>query len=335
MGWDSKHTGIYTFYICLGVISILSNAAVIYEVAKSRKKLTSSTISFIILALHISIFVEGIAVLPYIFSEVNELCITVEFIHYYCVVLHMIAVSFLIQVYYGTLFEDRFKIKAFIRDYGVYLIYTLPLIVLFRLSDDGYQNTLYPFCVVHRETFGTLLLVTHFIWIWAALTGCTLFIIFATYKIYKKSDAYIAWRFFASVGMYIMAALIGWIPATVIAFAFPDPEDDDTTSDQQFVSYIPLYISGIIYALIFIRNREAIEQFETNSWEAMKSETFSVDGLDLMKMLRSSMGWDDRRLSELRSSVTDVRLTEMTTQNPINPAKPDQESALKEAEEAS
>lgn len=314
MDWNSHDRGLFVFYYVFGGISLIANVAVIFDLIKGGKFTTSFT--HIIFALHVSIIVEEIVTLPYVFNDIHTICIIAELIHYYCVLLHMVCVACLVLTYYSALFEDRYNFRDFLENYGIYLIYLFPSIILFRLCDNNYQNVQYPFCVIHAATFEALYLFTYYIWVWSVLAGSNLFVIFATYHIYIKSDAMIASRFLFSVGLYILAAIIGWLPTTVISLAFSNPNDDGST-DQRMGSYVPVYASGLLYAFLFFKDRHSIFQFEAYSRserQATKDDGFNIDGLDLIHMLRSSLGVDDN--SKFRMSMGNVP-AESVTQNPI------------------
>lgn len=310
MTWNAHDRGLFVFYYIFGAISMILNGAVLVNMFKRGKFATSFT--HIIFALHVSIIVEEIVTLPYAFSDIQAICIMAELIHYYCVLLHMVCVACLVLTYYSALFEDRYHFRDFLEKYGMYLIYLFPCIILFRLCDSNYENVEYPFCVIHAATFEALYFFTYYLWIWLVLAGSVFFVTFATYHIYIKSDALIAWRFISSVGVYIMAAFVGWLPTTIIALAFSNPDDDGST-DQRMGSYVPVYASGLLYAFIFFKDRQSIFQFEAYSRserQATKDDGFSIDGLDLMHMLRSSVGMDDAKFR----GTSEV---EFTTQNPI------------------
>jgi hypothetical protein len=318
MVWNAHDRGLFLFYYIFGAVSLILNGAVLADMWKGGKFATSFT--HIIFALHVSIVVEEIVTLPYVFNDIQAICIIAELIHYYCVLLHMVCVACLILTYYSALFEDRYNFRDFLEKYGIYLIYLFPCIILFRLCDSNYENVQYPFCVIHAATFDALYLFTYYLWVWFVLAGSVLFVMFASYHIYRKSDALIAWRFICSVGVYILAALIGWLPTTIIALAFSNPNDDGST-DQRMGSYVPVYASGLIYAFIFFKDRHSIFQFEAysrNERQATKDEGFNIDGLDLMHMLRSSIGMDENKV---RGTMENSQV-EFSIQNPIQQSDP-------------
>jgi hypothetical protein len=192
--------------------------------------------------------------------------------------MHVFSVAMLVQYYCVSIFDTQNYTKEFIKNYGYYLLIILPMIVFFRLLDDHYRDVDFPWCVVHSLVKDPLYFFTFFLWIWVSLIFSSIRVVLATQHVYKTTTQTMAWSFFSSVGFYAIIALINWIPTSTMSILYSNPEDDQTTVSR-LIDYFPFYVCGILYAIIFFRDRERLEKCEEYQKKTTGSKSFAADSL--------------------------------------------------------
>lgn len=279
MNWTYQQEVWYTIYYILAAFSISGALLVAYTIFRYSKSHT--TFSNVVLALHISLCVNEIATLPYVFSGNNVTCIMAEVVHYYATLMNYFALAVLIQAHMCNVIDQlRIALMGPIERYGLYFIYLAPLMVFFRFIDPLYSDTRYPWCTVHASSRDPLYILTYYMWLYIVIIVCTLEVFFSTFYIYRRTDKYMAWRYFASIGFYMLIALGEFLPNTIITAIFSSTDDDGDFANRMG-SYIPLYISGILYTIIFFRDRDAIENFEAYREHNPDASTRSFSVADL------------------------------------------------------
>jgi len=259
MSWNEVEYPLFLFYYIIGVISILGCALVIAYLLRFGKFHTPFT--YVVLYLHISLCLEEIVTLPYLFNEIPTICYIAEMLHYYAVLMNITSVVVIVQIHLCNVIDSMQHYMTRIEKYGPYCIIGFPCIVFLRLIDPVYQETQYPWCVIHANPFNPLLFFTYYLWIYLALTLCLIRCLQSAYYIHLRADMYLAWKYFRAIGGYTFIALLAWLPTTITTVLNANPDDDGSTVIRLY-SYLPLYISGLCYTLIFFHDKEAIASFE-------------------------------------------------------------------------
>lgn len=258
MSWTDSETIAFVFYFIISVFAILGNLAVVIYLLRLGRLSTPYT--FIIFHLHVAVLVEGIVTIPYLFTYSHELCYAAEIVHYYCVLMHAASVAMLVQFYCVSIFDAYHNSKEFLKKYGYYILVTFPLIALFRLMDAHYKNIEYPWCIAHSVMEATLYFWTFFFWIWILLLISTVYVVWATLKVYYQTDFQMAWRFFSTIGFYTIIAFLNWIPTSVISSIHDRLSKD--REKAQLIEAFPFYFCCLLYAVIFFRDKEKLEDCE-------------------------------------------------------------------------
>jgi hypothetical protein len=241
-----------------------------------------------VFCLHLSLMIDQIATLPYAFNSNSTLCVIIEMFHYYATLMNYFSLAVLIQAHLCNVIEAFRPYMPFLEKYGLYFICFFPLIILFRFTDPLYENPEYPWCCVHASIKEPLYIFTYYLWMWLVLCICSLQVAASTYYIYLKTDGYMAWRYFSTIGFYMIIAIGQILPLTVITAVYSDIDDDGSFSTR-VGSFFPEYISGILYTIIFFRDREAIETFEIyHNTTNLDNSRSSFSGAELMDALASS-----------------------------------------------
>jgi hypothetical protein len=283
MDWTYQQQVWYTIYFILAALSITGALLVGYSILRYSKSHT--TFSNVVFALHVSLCINEIATLPYVFSGNNVICIMAEMVHYYSTLMNYFSLAVLIQAHMCNVIDElRAMFMGPIERYGLYIVYLAPLMVLFRFIDPLYSDTLHPWCTVHASSREPLYVLTYYMWLYMVIVVCTLEVFLSTFYIYRRTDKYMAWRYFSSIGFYMLIALAEFLPNVIITAVYAST-DDDGNFDNRIGSYIPLYISGILYTIIFFRDRDAIENFEAyREQNPDGSRAFSVaDIMDIVE----------------------------------------------------
>jgi len=260
MSWNENELQWFMIYYILAFFSITGAILVAISILRSKKYHT--TFSSVVLCLHISLCINEITLLPYVFSGNQIICSIAEIIHYYTTLMNYFALFILVQAHMFNMLESYRKIMIpFLERYGLYIICILPMMTFFRFLDEHFYDVSYPWCSIHSSSLNPLYFFTYELWMWLILSSCLLEVIVSTYYIYRKGDSWIAWRYFCTIGFYMIIALGGFLPNAIIITVY-NHEDDDGSFSLRLTSFLPFYISGILYTIIFFLDRDAIENFE-------------------------------------------------------------------------
>lgn len=298
MGWNEEQTSWYATYYALAVLSIGGAIAVIISIFRLRKSRT--TFTNVVFCLHLSLMLDEITTLPYAFNSNSTFCVIIEMIHYYATLMNYFSLAILIQAHMCNVIESFRPYMSFLEKYGIYIICIAPLMVLFRFADTLYESPEYPWCCVHASILDPLYILTYYLWMWLVLCICSIQVATSTYYIYLKTDGYMAWRYFATIGFYMFIAIGQILPTTIITAMYSDADDDGSFSTR-VGSFLPEYISGILYTFIFFRDREAIENFEVYHNNAnLDNSPSSFSGVEFLHALTTS---DRESVMMLNSSL--------------------------------
>ena len=259
-----------------------------------------------LLILHILLLMEEFTQLPRVFNEIDTLCIIVEFLHIFCFLATAITIGLLVVSYRFYFFEDAYNTMRTIDKYWLHLITIIPTVSLIpfyfaviskedSVSDVGSDE----WCTV--ETSSTILYLVAFAYmysiVWVILLCSALILGYTMYQVYTL-DEMVGQKLMSTTGMYSIVSILSYIPITYVRMAHFS--DHSPNSDVWLVAFLPFYIAGIIYAMIFLTEKKSLILFERAIVE--NKELFSWESTSS----RASNQSDDH--SQMRSSPTEALL---------------------------
>ena len=280
--WDSGMSDqpIIIAYYSLAGISVLCSGFVIATLWFYGSLKTSAT--RLLMMLHVTLICEEVTALPYVYNTVPDLCEAVAFLHFYFGLASIMAIGFLVISYRYHFFLDSIGVNRFIQNWALYTIGIFPMITLLPFSTRAYGTNKGPWCSIsggkedHTWTFSIF-----YIWVWLVLFFSLVWMVVTMIQIYKI-DKTSGHRLFSTVGMYSMISIVTWIPRTVEqALHFTR---GDLNSTEWEYSYIPLYIAGILYTLVFLTEKKALILFDRafhHDIDERAGSSFSWEGSDL------------------------------------------------------
>ena len=245
-------------YYVLAGISVLCSVFVVSTLWMHGSLKTNST--RLILCLHIAIICEEISALPYAYNANDDLCEAIAFLHFYFGLSSIVAIGFLVISYRYHFFTETVRVSTFIKNWSIILVVVIPLITLLPFISRSYDTHKGPWCAVsgkkrdHSWAFGVF-----FAWVWVILGSSAFSLSYTMIEIYNI-DPTIGRKMFSTVGMYSIISIVTWIPRT--AAQIINFRRGSLTTNQWLYSYIPLYIAGILYTMVFLTEKKALILFD-------------------------------------------------------------------------
>lgn len=287
------HIGpVLIWYYALAGLSVLCSIFVVVTLLFHGSLRTSAT--RLLVALHLTLICEELTALPYVYNGDRDLCTTVAFFHYYFALASIVAIGFLVISYRYHFFLDPLGISKFIQQWSLYLVVVLPMITFLPFSTNTYEAHEGPWCAIggHRDdhswTFGVF-----YVWVWLILFCSAIWLAITMVQIYKV-DKLSGRRLFSTVGMYSIISIVTWIPRTVeqvINFT-----SGTLNSEEWIISYIPLYIAGFLYTLVFLTEKKALILFD---------RAFHMDHREFDERTQSTFSWEGSDFRFTNSSHAD------------------------------
>jgi hypothetical protein len=250
----------FVFYYIIAAISILGNLLVLlylfYE--KGRKEWKLFTI--ILIYLHISILFEEITALPFIFKYSYGVCLAVEAFKFYFGLKNVFCILMLVRTYSKFIQNSTDFIfrKAHLKSVQMFLT-MVPMVAFLPFADRTYTFPNHPWCSLPSSRSIIWEVCIQYLWVWLMLFYTLVENAKIIRQLYRSYDSLLMHNYLSKVGTYSVVSFISWIPRTIIRFANYNSENNVTNS---FYSYFPLYVSGILYVILFVNNFHAIESFE-------------------------------------------------------------------------
>jgi hypothetical protein len=289
------------------VIAAISTICSIYACIAIAMLPSRATAKKIILYLHSSLIVEEIVFLPFAYVGDSRLCSAMGFFHAYAALSNLIAM-WLVTIYGVNYirFENQ-TIDKLIYRYKELLVFVFPIITVFPfiLDDYGEQGDAWCELVSYSKTESrdaALGIVFYYFWVWFFILFSLIVIIGIVIDSCRKAKGFsIAKSVMSSIGGYGVIALISWLPYSIRKLLH-----ERTTDVQALGLTIPIYVTGILYALLYIYNpsivqlpdkahiRESTIEFKMSDLEAIVMNPLpSMDG---SRMTTTSLE-NDRRFA--------------------------------------
>lgn len=282
-------------YYILSCISIIGNTLVIYSLLKIKKIKTCFT--FLLYFLHFTALIEQIFTLPFLWKYDPTLCRVIESFQCYFGLMNIFTIAMLVEAHRSTITEDSINIKEKIMKYGLYILLILPMPVFIGYTHNDYDSSESAFCTVPSKKNNIGFIFMYYTTIWITLLFCISRIALTLYQI-ARIDMQLGQRFFSSIGLYIIIAVVSWIPRSFVRFSNLTAEDDDGGDDNVdanklfLASFYPIVICGLLFVVIFLRERKGIKLLERHQ----SNDDSANDGFDF--------SWDEILNEPIRSSAT-------------------------------
>jgi hypothetical protein len=265
---------IYYIIASLGIIGSLHVLITILHTFKSK----NSCFTILLLLLHFSLLAEEIFALPNVFNHDETVCEIAESFFEYFGLMNIIVVGLLVYAHRWSILDPSVQVPARSMKIGEVVIILFPMIVFLPFIDRVYEmpdNS--PWCSVpyadSQSSSGKWFLGVYLAWVWLVLLGSVLSSVDLMIRLSLTSKRLLR-SYLTTVGLYTVVSLCCWIPRSIVRFA------GDDTNAIRFVAYIPIYLSGMMYTVIFKRSQERIEQFEISRMGSITDFMFLFDERD-------------------------------------------------------
>lgn len=251
-------------YVAYYVVAAVSGACSIFVVATlftAAKLKTAAT--QLLLVLHVTLIAEEFTSLPYVFNGDRGVCAAIAFFHYYFGLANAVATGHLVISYRYHFLEDRHGIMKFIEKYSVLTVILFPLITLLPFSTNSYSNDNDVWCTMQMDSEWTTrwAFLVFFLWGWLILLISTGMLTYTMCQVYSI-DKEVGLNLFSTTGMYAIISILSWIPRTAIRFSVKIHAAHDLNNMGFLYAYLPFYIAGILYTLVFLREKQALLLFD-------------------------------------------------------------------------
>lgn len=303
----------FAAYYAIAALSALCSLFVCFTLWLFASLKTTAT--QLLLILHFTLLCEEVCSLPFIFAWNRGLCATIAFFHFYAGFANAISIGLLVISYRYHFMDDTFGLTNLIQKYSLHFVTIIPLITLLPFITNSYSNDNDVWCTMKTSsrTTNVWAFCTFYGWAWLILNLSTLVLVITMYQVYIV-DREIGMKLFSTTGMYAIIAILSWLPRTAIRFWNVDNQDEDNTA--LLFAYFPVYISGILYTVVFLREKKALLLFDRLSDWA---------GSDLDVSM--SFSWEDTAVSNLY--YTDVAGSRSRVSSHVSNVNPDYRSVSK------
>jgi hypothetical protein len=296
-------------YIAYYIVAAISGACSIFVVVTLCTCASFKTAATqLLLMLHITLLAEELASLPYAFNGNDDLCSAIAFLHYYSGLANVIATGLLVVSYRYHFLEDRHGIMTFIQKYSILMVAVFPLITLLPFITNSYSNDNEVWCTMQIEHGWTRrwAFLVFFLWGWLIIIYSTGVLGFTMYQVYTV-DKEIGLSLFSTTGVYAMISIMAWIPRTAIRFAAHVDATHDLNNMGFLYAYLPFYIAGILYTLVFLREKRALLLFDRLSdWTGDTGGSNPEVGASFSWETSSQRGGDGRERERSNSSTNSI-----------------------------
>lgn len=245
------------FFAALGLLCSGTSSLYIW-LSSSR----AATTARLLLYLHLSLLLEEICIIPFLYTGSEGLCRFVGFVQIYAGLSNIMAMALLVLYFVSYLTAYSQRLLLFITAYKEALIFAFPLITLLPLSTNAYGRTNEVFCGLPNDTKGAnyWAIFTLHLWLWLALIGCCWFLFKTLYKAVQL-DKSLAGKIFTTVGIYVMVTMAAWMERTIPRImALLDPEFHPP-HETYLVMVFVLYLMAIVYSVLLFLDPSVLREY--------------------------------------------------------------------------
>jgi hypothetical protein len=257
---DTEERNLFIAYYVLFLVAFVCNLAVtIMIIVLTTSKYTPFFV--LLLFLHISNMIEELALLPFIYKQPPDLCIAVESIKFYCGLMNIFAVFFLIQAYRIIILSNFEAFTSRIRIIIFCIILIFPFFGLLPLITRSFEYPNLPWCSLPDGSAIYWAVWVQYLWVWLLLFAGIATNVYMMFRILIQNHDYQLFKKYGyTAGGYSLVAFVSWAPRSIDFFS---THDESVT--QKFRQFFPVYIAGILYCIIFFATFHMIIQFENTS----------------------------------------------------------------------
>ena len=245
-GWSA-----YFAFALLG--ALCSFIALMYVLSRGHFRSTSSQLHGI---LHLSLFLEEIATLPFAYLGNHRFCAFMGWLHTYSGLSNIMAASLLTLFYLNMMDCNEKYVWTFIRRQKFFLPVIFPLITLLPFITGSYGVSYEHWCSIETTSEGNVWsIVVFYMWAWLMLFLSVSLIIYVYTKQLKREVPFAtAKKIVSAGGIYVLVCVLCWAPRTVprIFYLITGAEVLD---HAHMWTVLPLYLSGILFLLILVKFR--------------------------------------------------------------------------------
>ncbi len=304
-------------FISLYVLFTISIAISIWTLYLLAKHATFQSIfSQLLVYLHVSLFLDQILSLPFIYNTNSYLCSTAACLQYYVCLMNVVCVGLIVFTHHCTIFaidtgnlsndmtiEDNTsvssnacsrliamcccqwrlnlsKLRKQMRQYCHWIVFGFPLIALLPLTTNAYNdiNTSVPWCIMMSYHQQYWVLGIFFVWLWLILLLCLLSYLYAVIQFALTKNWMLMRKFTSTVGLYAIISIAIWICRCYKRVeSLIAPSSAGITFDSMLTIIIPIYIASILYGIIFLFEYRTLFRFEQSNYE----QDIDVENFDI------------------------------------------------------
>ena len=215
----------------------------------------------LLLLVHLTLLMEEVSSLPYLFNDSSGLCTTMAFLRFYSGLGNAMSLGLLVISYRYHFMEDTIGIIPFIEKYCTSIVGILPLITLLPFVTNSYKNNNEVWCFMETDTIVSNMwaFLVFYAWAWVILIFSTIVLVYTIYEV-CMIDKEMGKLLCSTTGMYATISILAWIPRSVARFAHFGQRD--LGNEAYLYAYFPIYIAGIIYTFVFMREKSALLLFD-------------------------------------------------------------------------
>ena len=275
-------TEIFIVYYAVAAVSGLCSIFVVATLFTFGSLKTTAT--QLLLYLHLTLLLEEFTTIPYAFNGNRGICTFIAWLHFYSGYSNAISTGLLVISYRYCFMEDTWNIMKVIHSRSVQFILLVPLVTLLPFITNSYSNDANVWCLMETNNRATNIWAfsVFYIWAWLILIVSTAVLGYTMYQVYTI-DKEVGKKLFSTTGLYAAISIFTWIPRTAARFANFNNEAMD---NEGFVwAYFPMYFAGMMFTLVFMREKKALLLFERMSDWTLDLDNPSVD---------ASFSWESR-----------------------------------------
>ena len=244
-----------------------------------------------LLFLNISLLMQQILTLPHIYKGNDQLCRAVQAFYFYFALMNICTVGITVFVSFSALLNGQLEIRLRVIRFGRLLLLLFPMITFLPFTTNEYQVPEHPWCVEPFDTDELFSLFIFYVWVWMIDVGCIVSLIYMVYVLVKQDDVTILKKFFSTIGLFTIVSVICWFART-FQRVHMNTGFKDSSDGAIFASFLTIYLSAIIYTLIFfVSEKKSVELFElqfASRSSIVSAKTFTWEADELKALIETS-----------------------------------------------
>jgi hypothetical protein len=297
---------LYTAFYVIGAVSMIASSAVSVALVKMGCETLTSKL---VLCLHLTLILEELASLPVIYIKYPVLCSIFGFVGIFSSVSNCIVMFYLVLQYRYVFLSDTWNILYILEKRVTIFATAFPCVLIsFAFINDCFGNNHNRFCSYRSTSFCLEIWATMYTSMITLLLIISTFLMTDTIIKVCQFDSSVAKSLFSSLFMYIFVTILRFLP---IYLSYADPNEL-----FYYAIFLAIYISGLLYTVIFLTERRTLAALERNF-------NISVDDCDAREG-NDRFSWDMRDSSAEEAARNNIQprdeSTTSSTQHPVTRA---------------